>query len=71
MMSAIRFGFVPNGSRIYYLNRSQPPLLSLMVQAIFDSTVVNRMTFRIVVLLIFYFWFAEHTNLNLGICLLE
>ncbi|XP_057670546.1 trehalase-like [Diorhabda carinulata] len=26
-----RFGFIPNGGRIYYLNRSQPPLLSLMV----------------------------------------
>ena len=26
-----RFGFIPNGSRSYYLNRSQPPLLSEMV----------------------------------------
>ncbi|KAJ8912193.1 hypothetical protein NQ315_003797 [Exocentrus adspersus] len=26
-----RFGFVPNGGRVYYLNRSQPPLLTLMV----------------------------------------
>lgn len=26
-----KFGFVPNGGRIYYLNRSQPPLLTLMV----------------------------------------
>ncbi|EME29713.1 alpha,alpha-trehalase [Galdieria sulphuraria] len=26
-----KFGFVPNGGRIYYLNRSQPPLLSDMV----------------------------------------
>lgn len=25
-------GFIPNGMRIYYLNRSQPPLLALMVQ---------------------------------------
>ena len=24
-------GFVPNGSRAYYTNRSQPPFLSLMV----------------------------------------
>ncbi|GJD07995.1 Probable trehalase [Galdieria sulphuraria] len=30
-----KFGFVPNGGRIYYLNRSQPPLLSDMV-AILD-----------------------------------
>jgi len=26
------FGFVPNGARIYYLNRSQPPLLAQMVE---------------------------------------
>ncbi|KAJ8972938.1 hypothetical protein NQ317_013209 [Molorchus minor] len=26
-----RFGFIPNGGRIYYLNRSQPPLLTFMV----------------------------------------
>jgi neutral trehalase len=25
------FGFVPNGGRIYYLDRSQPPLLTLIV----------------------------------------
>lgn len=28
------FGFVPNGSRIYYLNRSQPPLLCEMVATV-------------------------------------
>lgn len=26
------FGFVPNGARIYYLNRSQPPLLAQIVE---------------------------------------
>lgn len=26
-----RYGFVPNGGRFYYLDRSQPPLLTLMV----------------------------------------
>eukprot|EP01124_Arcella_intermedia_P028059 TRINITY_DN562_c0_g1_i1.p1 TRINITY_DN562_c0_g1~~TRINITY_DN562_c0_g1_i1.p1 ORF type:complete len:541 (+),score=96.18 TRINITY_DN562_c0_g1_i1:130-1752(+) len=26
------YGFVPNGARIYYLNRSQPPLLSEMIR---------------------------------------
>jgi len=30
------FGFVPNGGRIYYLNRSQPPLLSEMVFALVE-----------------------------------
>ena len=31
-------GFVPNGSRIYYLNRSQPPLLTQMVNAYYKAT---------------------------------
>lgn len=33
-----RFGFVPNGGRIYYLNRSQPPLLTLMAASYFRHT---------------------------------
>ena len=33
-----RFGFVPNGARVYYLNRSQPPMLPLMVKAYVDYT---------------------------------
>lgn len=33
-----RFGFIPNGSRVYYLNRSQPPLLSPMVGLYIDET---------------------------------
>ncbi|KAL2270867.1 hypothetical protein VTJ83DRAFT_238 [Remersonia thermophila] len=31
-------GFVPNGARIYYLNRSQPPLLTLMVKTYIEYT---------------------------------
>ncbi|GAB1310041.1 Trehalase [Madurella fahalii] len=31
-------GHVPNGARIYYLNRSQPPLLTLMVKTYVDYT---------------------------------
>lgn len=33
-----KFGFVPNGARIYYLNRSQPPLLSEMVLEYYSWT---------------------------------
>lgn len=33
-----RFGFVPNGSRTWYLNRSQPPYLSHMVNAVYEAT---------------------------------
>ncbi len=31
-----RFGFMPNGNRTYFLTRSQPPFLSLMVRDIYD-----------------------------------
>lgn len=33
-----RYGFIPNGGRIYYLIRSQPPLLASMVKAYIDAT---------------------------------
>lgn len=33
-----RYGFVPNGGRIYYLIRSQPPMLASMVKAYVDLT---------------------------------
>jgi alpha,alpha-trehalase len=33
-----RFGFVPNGNRRYYLDRSQPPFLVHMVDAVFKIT---------------------------------
>jgi alpha,alpha-trehalase len=32
------FGFMPNGAREYYLSRSQPPLLSFMVEAVYSAT---------------------------------
>lgn len=41
-----RFGFIPNGGRIYYLNRSQPPLfiwmLSTYVSASNDTVILDR-----------------------------
>lgn len=33
-----RFGFIPNGLRKYYLDRSQPPLLSCMLRAYYHAT---------------------------------
>lgn len=33
-----RFGFIPNGGRIYYLARSQPPLLAAMIKSYVDVT---------------------------------
>ena len=36
-----RFGFVPNGNRVYYLTRSQPPFLTLMANEVFQSTRIS------------------------------
>lgn len=33
-----QYGFMPNGARLYYLNRSQPPLFTLMIQQYFQYT---------------------------------
>uniref|UniRef100_A0A3Q1BSL5 Trehalase n=1 Tax=Amphiprion ocellaris TaxID=80972 RepID=A0A3Q1BSL5_AMPOC len=33
-----RYGFVPNGGRIYYERRSQPPFLTLMVESYYQTT---------------------------------
>ncbi|KAJ1963051.1 hypothetical protein GGI12_002277 [Dipsacomyces acuminosporus] len=33
-----RYGFVPNGARVYYLDRSQPPFLTLMVKLYYEHT---------------------------------
>lgn len=36
------FGFVPNGGRKYYLNRSQPPVLSLMLRHLLEEAEANK-----------------------------
>ena len=33
-----RYGLVPNGGRVYYTRRSQPPLLSQMVDLYYNAT---------------------------------
>ncbi|KJZ73029.1 hypothetical protein HIM_07601 [Hirsutella minnesotensis 3608] len=33
-----RYGIIPNGARVYYLNRSQPPMLAQMVRIYLDHT---------------------------------
>jgi len=56
-------GFVPNGARIYYLNRSQPPLLSLMVKSYVDYTNDTSILERAIPLLIkeYEFWQTNRT----------
>lgn len=58
-----RFGFVPNGSRVYYLNRSQPPLLSQMVKIYVDYTNDTSILERALPLLIkeHDFWMTNRT----------
>jgi len=45
-------GFIPNGARKYYLNRSQPPLLSQMVRVYIEHTNDTSILSRAVPLLI-------------------
>ena len=32
-----KFGFIPNGNRIYFLSRSQPPFFSFLLSLLFDA----------------------------------
>ncbi|KAK3382368.1 glycoside hydrolase family 37 protein [Lasiosphaeria ovina] len=56
-------GFVPNGARVYYLNRSQPPLLSQMVRVYIEHTNDTSILERAVPLLIkeHEFWMTNRT----------
>ncbi|KAJ9139163.1 Trehalase [Pleurostoma richardsiae] len=47
-----QIGFIPNGGRVYYLNRSQPPLLSQMVRNYIEHTNDTSILERAVPLLI-------------------
>ncbi len=33
-----KYGFMPNGNRIWYLERSQPPYLSMMIRDVYEKT---------------------------------
>lgn len=56
-------GFVPNGARIYYKNRSQPPLLSQMVRIYIEHTKDDSILDRALPLLIkeYEFWMNNRT----------
>ena len=58
-----QFGFVPNGARLYYLNRSQPPLLTQMVKIYVDYTNDTSLLERAVPLLVkeHEFWIQNRT----------
>lgn len=58
-----RFGFVPNGARLYYLNRSQPPLLAQMVRIYIEHTNDTSILQRALPLLVkeHDFWIRNRT----------
>ncbi|XP_014481857.1 PREDICTED: trehalase-like [Dinoponera quadriceps] len=58
-----RYGFVPNGGRVYYLSRSQPPLLIPMVEKYYDFTSDREFLVKNIALLEaeFEYWQNEKT----------
>lgn len=58
-----QFGFVPNGARVYYLNRSQPPLLTQMVKIYIEHTNDTDILDRALPLLVkeHEFWMTNRT----------
>ena len=55
-----RFGFVPNGGRVYYLTRSQPPLLSEMIKLLFQDKGGNALKKRIPALETEHRWWSNN-----------
>ncbi|KAF2774544.1 glycoside hydrolase family 37 protein [Teratosphaeria nubilosa] len=58
-----QFGFVPNGARVYYLNRSQPPVLAEMVRAYVEYTSDTSLVARAIPTLVkeYAFWTQNRT----------
>ncbi|PVU89002.1 hypothetical protein BB561_005608 [Smittium simulii] len=58
-----KYGFVPNGSRQYYLNRSQPPLLAHMAYSYYNKTSDKNFVFNILPYLKLEneYWVEKHT----------
>ncbi|KAK0653475.1 Trehalase [Lasiodiplodia hormozganensis] len=56
-------GFIPNGARLYYLNRSQPPVLALMVKTYVEYTGNTTILDRAIPLLEkeYEFWTTNRT----------
>lgn len=63
-----RFGFIPNGGRIYYSMRSQPPLLTPMVKTFVDHTNNKEFAISSVDTLAreFDYWLDNHTLMVKG-----
>ncbi|ORX94956.1 glycoside hydrolase [Basidiobolus meristosporus CBS 931.73] len=59
------YGFMPNGARVYYLNRSQPPMLTQMVKIYYEKTRDLDLLRRALPILDkeYQFWEKNHTIL--------
>ena len=57
------YNFVPNGGRVYYTRRSQPPLLIPMIKSYFDKTNDKQFIKENIDLIEqeFLFWMTNHT----------
>ncbi|XP_055908702.1 trehalase-like isoform X2 [Eupeodes corollae] len=58
-----RFGFIPNGGRVYYAKRSQPPLLAGMIKSYVEFTKDDEFALNSVETLEheFEYWMNNHT----------
>ncbi|KAK9767532.1 hypothetical protein K7432_002632 [Basidiobolus ranarum] len=58
-----KYGFMPNGARVYYLNRSQPPLLTQMVKIYMDKTKDIDLLMRALPTLDkeYHYWKSKHS----------
>ncbi|XP_058979800.1 trehalase isoform X1 [Musca domestica] len=58
-----RFGFIPNGGRIYYAQRSQPPLLAAMIKSYVEFTKDTQFAVQSLEVLEheFEYWMNNHT----------
>jgi alpha,alpha-trehalase len=61
-----RYGFVPNGTRTYYLSRSQPPVFALMVELCESHAVCNAADFLPHLLREHAFWMSGADGLAAG-----
>jgi alpha,alpha-trehalase len=58
-----RFGIIPNGNRAYYLSRSQPPILALLVDLLHNhDATFNRIEYLPALLSEYEFWTTGEAN---------
>uniref|UniRef100_A0AC34R980 Trehalase n=1 Tax=Panagrolaimus sp. JU765 TaxID=591449 RepID=A0AC34R980_9BILA len=58
-----RFGFIPNGGRVYYLQRSQPPLFIPMIYEFYENTQNSSFVKQLLPIMEkeFQYWIDHHS----------